>query len=121
MKRGRFLWTCCFGLLTLLACWQSVYPEPSEVKSNPKYADLLRFTVKAIPQDASAPSKSDGAPKIRRNQIVKIVLIGTPKSGYHTYPLTKRTSSQLPVQLSRMEFGKVTGVTLLWPITETEP
>lgn len=120
MRSRRYLGTCCFGLLLLLAAstWSAVGAN------NPKLnaLELLRFDVKAAPEDPFDPANqrdAKGVFKVRRGEVVKIVLVGTPKAGFHTYPLTTKTARQ--PQLSRLEFVKTPGITPLWPITETEP
>jgi thiol:disulfide interchange protein DsbD len=113
MKYGRFLTTVCFGLLAL--CTGPIWADGTA----PRNADLLRFGVKAVLDNSTPAPNSDGPLKVRRGQLVKLIFTGTPKAGFHTYPLTKRTARQDPAQLSSLKFGNVKGITRLWPITET--
>lgn len=85
---------------------------------------LINFQTRIVPEDPFDQANEQGWKgdfTVRRGQVVKVLVIGKPKPGYHTYPITKRTARQTEVQLSRMEIQKTPGVTPLWPITETEP
>jgi thiol:disulfide interchange protein DsbD len=57
----------------------------------------------------------------RRGQVVTLTIKGTPKPGYHTYPLTQRTAEQIPAQLSKLKWDETGGLKPLAPISETEP
>ncbi len=61
----------------------------------------------------------EGKLQLRRGATFYIVVMGTPKPTFHTYPLTRRTSEQSVSQLGTLTLeGK--GFTPLWPILESE-
>src|SRR5436190_23826793 len=105
MQSRRFVpsafWVMILGFLCTLIAWQWSHAQTGDIKGAGKTSDLIRFEVKAVPADPFDPANQQKSSadliKVRRNQVVKIVLTGTPKAGYHTYPLTKRTASQEPV------------------------
>jgi cytochrome c biogenesis protein CcdA len=61
--------------------------------------------------------------KVRRGEIAQLTITGTPKPGFHTYPLTQRSAdpAQDPSQLSTLTYGSVSGVQPLWPVVESNP
>jgi thiol:disulfide interchange protein DsbD len=61
--------------------------------------------------------------RVRRGETVKLTIIGAPRPGYHTYPLTQRSSdpAQDPSQLSSLRYSGIPGVQPLWPVTESDP
>jgi thiol:disulfide interchange protein len=110
MKSGR-----CFliflGVLMLWSVWQG-----SSVQADFGEGDLLKYEIK-VDEFTVVPENSSVPVKVRRGQVVKIVFTGTPKPGHHTFPLTKRTARQS--NLATLKFGKVKGITPLYPINET--
>lgn len=54
-------------------------------------------------------------------EVVRLTVTGTPAKGWHTYPLTKRSSEQSSGQLSRITFSGDSSLKPLWPVTETAP
>ncbi len=122
MKSSRLascFWVGGFTLFALAALWQ--WPRAdAQIKAAPvKADDLLRFEVQAVADPFL--EKPSGAVKVRRGQVISIVITGTPSDGYHTYPVTKRTSSQSTAFLAKLQLVNAPGVTPLWPIAETEP
>jgi cytochrome c biogenesis protein CcdA len=61
--------------------------------------------------------------KIRRGEIAQLTVAGTPRPGFHTYPLTQRSANpaQDPSQLCTLTYGSVAGVQPLWPVVESSP
>lgn len=76
-----------------------------------KTADLVRFEVHVEPKEA------------RPGQIVRLTIRGTPKAGFHTYPLTQRSedTAQDASGLSEMSYGPSPALAPLWPVTESAP
>lgn len=74
-------------------------------------ADLVRFEFTLEPGEG------------RRGQTVRLTITGTPKSGYHTYPLTQK--SEDPAQdesgLNRLVFTAPPGLVPLQPVIESDP
>jgi thiol:disulfide interchange protein DsbD len=60
---------------------------------------------------------------VRRGETVQLRIIGTPKPGYHTYPVTQRANNkeQSEEQLSKIVFDDPAGLVPLYPVHEPEP
>src|SRR5438067_7349313 len=73
--------------------------------------DRIDFAIRVMPRRA------------RRGETVQLTITGTPKPGFHTYPLTQRAGNpaQDISQLSTLKYGSVPGLQPLWPITESDP
>jgi thiol:disulfide interchange protein DsbD len=61
--------------------------------------------------------------RARRGQTVTLKIRGTPASGYHTYPLTKRSADPAHTEglAPKWTYESLSGLQPLWPVTETEP
>jgi thiol:disulfide interchange protein DsbD len=81
-------------------------PQPA-AKADPT-ANLLRFDVSVTPAEA------------KPGQVVRVTITGTPKEGYHTYPLTRRTEKQDEAGLSQLRYEPNPQLRPLWPVTESE-
>src|SRR5439155_17583764 len=59
----------------------------------------------------------------KRGETVQLVITGTPKPGFHTYPLTQRADNpfQDELALSKVIFDNTPGLQPLWPVKESEP
>jgi thiol:disulfide interchange protein len=77
----------------------------------PKTADRIDFQVAVTPTEA------------KRGETVRLTITGTPRKGYHTYPLTQRADSdaQPASQLSKLKFEDTPGLKPLWPVSESKP
>jgi thiol:disulfide interchange protein len=77
----------------------------------PATAALIDFKVSLSPREA------------RPGETVKLTITGTPKPGYHTYPITQRSADkeQPESQLSKIVFDRSSNFQPLWPITESQP
>jgi thiol:disulfide interchange protein DsbD len=73
--------------------------------------DRIDFVVSITPKEA------------KRGETVKLTITGTPRPGFHTYPLTQRADN--PIQdelaLSKLIFENTPGLQPLWPVTESDP
>ncbi len=87
--------------------------------------DPLTFNVKVVPDDPFDLKNQAGASgdpmKIRRGQVVKLVIEGKLKPGFHTYPLTARTGLQEPEKVWKYKLGETAGIAPLWPVIESPP
>src|SRR5262245_14156611 len=88
-------------------------PAPSDGSKTspgkaPATANLIDFDVKVEPAAA------------RRGEIIRLIIRGRPREGYHTYPLTMRSSQQDPVQLSRLNNPGNKDLKPLWPVAESD-
>jgi thiol:disulfide interchange protein len=134
--RRRFVW----ALLAVIAFGLSAAAQTKP--TDDPFSDANRFEGKASSQKATpavpfddpfAPRKSDRVEdridfivkvtpsEVRRGETAKLELIGMPRPGYYTYPLTQRTADQPEGQLAVLKYGKVPGVQPLWPVQETQP
>src|SRR5947209_5518927 len=87
-----------FGLLliALLPATQEAPAQPG-AKKDPLLEDLVSFKVRVEPEDPFDPANAQthsGGWKVRRGQIVRVAVDGTLTKGWHTYPITQRTSQQ---------------------------
>jgi thiol:disulfide interchange protein DsbD len=57
----------------------------------------------------------------KRGQTVRLTITGTPKPGYHTYPLTQRAPEQDATGLCQLSYEVVPGLRLLSPVVESDP
>jgi thiol:disulfide interchange protein DsbD len=73
-----------------------------------KLIEIIRFEAQASPA------------KVKRGELVRIVLTGTPAKGYHAFPITMRTPDQVPVH-PEIAYSGVDGIRALWPIMESDP
>jgi thiol:disulfide interchange protein DsbD len=88
-------------------------------------APLIDFEVALLPADPFADSNAVDAKNsaFRRGELFTLVITGTPKPGFHTYPMTERSSDpdQRESGLSRLIYKDMTGLQPLWPIQESPP
>ncbi len=111
---------CCLLALTLGA-------SPYELKPLPATAErkLIEFTVFLQPADPFAESNQVGdKPKVfQRGEVFTLVIKGTLKPGYHTYPATQRSAD--PAQdeglMSRLDFKDPPGVRRVGFLKESQP
>jgi thiol:disulfide interchange protein len=83
--------------------------------------DLVDFQAAILAEDPfSAANKVDApAAEFRRGETVRLTIIGTLKPHAYTYPMTQRAAEAQ--SLLSIEYDKSSGLTPLWPITETQP
>src|SRR5450631_1573117 len=73
-------------------------------KINP--ADLLSFQVAVSAADPFDESNRAGKKLlVRRGELVRLQITGIPREGFHTYPVTKRSSAQETSALTRLKYG----------------
>jgi thiol:disulfide interchange protein len=84
--------------------------------------ELIDFQVSVLPADPFSEQNQVGRPlTFRRGEVFTLVVNGTPRPGYHTYPVTQRTKSQSPGSLSRWWFAENKSLRPLGPVTESKP
>jgi thiol:disulfide interchange protein DsbD len=79
--------------------------------------DLINFEFLVIP------------PEVKRGEVLTLIITGTPKPGYHTYPMTQRSDdkdkdgveAQSESQLTTLHYGNAPAFKPLWPVTESTP
>jgi thiol:disulfide interchange protein DsbD len=80
-------------------------------KKPPATAERIDFKVELTPA------------RVRRGETVQLTITGTPRQGYHTYPITQRADNeyQPPEMLSKIKFEDAAGLQPLYPIHESKP
>ncbi|HJT78547.1 MAG TPA: hypothetical protein VJ739_15185, partial [Gemmataceae bacterium] len=80
-------------------------------KKAPATAPRIDFRVEITPATA------------RRGETVQLRIIGTPRKGFHTYPITQRAdnTNQDEAQLSKIVLDDAAGLEPLYPVHETAP
>src|SRR5438093_11999192 len=75
---------------------------PATAKGKPTpFDERIDFAITVTPQEG------------RRGETVQLTITGTPRPGFHTYPLTQRSAdreAQDPGQLSQLKYGEVAGL-----------
>ena len=109
--------------IVLLALSICASPAPGQTPTQKDASsDLISFQAAVSAEDPFDIANQAGKKfQVRRGQIFRLTIIGTPKKGWHTYPLTKRTTAQSAIMLSTLKFGQSKGLIPLWPIQESEP
>jgi len=113
------------ALLAIALLARPVQATPPDKAKTPPTATLIDFTVSLAPGDPFSEANQIDVPlkDVRRGSLVTLVITGTPKPGYHTYPITQRSSN--PEQgaggLSDLIIDENPSLKALWPITESEP
>ena len=96
------------------------FGQPKDKKVDP--SDLISFQVSLSAGDPFHAANQRGKKiQARRGEIVRLKVTGVPKKGYHTYPVTMRSSNQDPAGLTHFTYGDTKGLAALWPIEESEP
>jgi thiol:disulfide interchange protein DsbD len=88
----------------------SAAAKPASGRKDPS-EDRIDFQIAVEPKQA------------RRGETVRVSIRGVPRPGYHTYPLTMRSSdpSQDPTQLCQLTYERTAGLLPLWPVSESQP
>jgi thiol:disulfide interchange protein DsbD len=58
---------------------------------------------------------------VRRGEVLVLRIVGTPKTGFHTYPITQRSENQDENGLSKLTFKKNPIFSPIYPLKESEP
>lgn len=121
---GRLILPYALAFVTSLAIGTVTWGQ-TKGTAKPSAEELLAVTITVAAEDPFHPSNQLLPPKdgtklqFRRGQVARLQISGTPLKGFHTYPVTKRTSVQ--DQLTSLKLGDVKGLVPLWPTRETEP
>jgi thiol:disulfide interchange protein DsbD len=119
-----------FGSLPLSAGQEDPFAPANQAKNGPARKESKQATAKAASKGKRTPidDRIDFEITVmpreaRRGEVVHLTITGTPRPGFHTYPLTQRSSdpAQDPSQLSTLQFGTVPGIRPLWPVIESDP
>jgi thiol:disulfide interchange protein len=90
----------------------------------PATAKMIDFKVSIRPSDPFSEENQVGAKlkPIQRGTTFTLMITGKPKPGYHTYPMTQRSSddaAQPEIDLTHVVYESAPGLMPLWPVTET--
>jgi thiol:disulfide interchange protein DsbD len=103
----------------LLMAAAPVYGAPGALGGKQADEPRIDFTVDLQPWDAFAPANKVGAAKeFNRGDVIRLVIDGSPRKGFHTYPLTRQVEGQTSY-ISRITYAKNSDPLPLWPPTET--
>ena len=109
------------ALILLTVAGLTAHAESFAVGDAPSTAKRIDFKVDLQPQDPFSDANKVGAPRaFTRGEVLRLVIEGTPRPGFHTYPLTKQYKDQTG-NVSTIKYAKNDDVQLLWPVTETPP
>jgi thiol:disulfide interchange protein len=112
-------WFAALAVLTVVGL--TARADSFAVGKPPATADRIDFKVDLQPQDPFADSNKVGASRaFTRGEVLRLVIEGTPRQGFHTYPLTKQYQDQKG-NISTIKYAKNDDVQLLWPVAETPP
>ena len=117
---SQYVWTGPCALLFLTAALPA--RGESFAVNTPKTADRIDFQVDLQPADPFSDANKVGAPReFSRGEVVRLVIQGTPKKGFHTYPLTKQYQGARKLHQPYRSYGKNDDLQPLWPVAETPP
>jgi len=117
---ARYVWTG-LGALMLLTAGLPARGESFAVNT-PKTAERIDFKVDLQPADPFSDANKVGAARdFRRGEVVRLVIRGTPRKGFHTYPITRQYRGESQSSVSRIEYGKNDDIQPLWPVAESPP
>ena len=109
------------GLMLLTIAGLPAHAESFAVGEPPATANRLDFKVDLQPQDPFSDANKIGAPRaFRRGEVLRLVIQGAPRKGFHTYPLTKQYKDQAG-NVSSIRYAKNDDLQILWPVMETPP
>lgn len=119
---GQRQWTAWVGIVTLTVWFtltsraraQSVEPFSLEFKAPPSPSETTKAIAKHIDLQAKLIPERAG-----RGEVVRLVITGKPKQGFHTYPITRKVERQ--EQLSSLRIEADHGLAPLWPVRESTP
>jgi thiol:disulfide interchange protein len=112
-------WFAALALLTVASL--TGHAESFAVGDKPATANRIDFKVDLQPQDPFSDANKVGAPRaFMRGEVLRLVIEGAPRTGFHSYPLTKQYKDEAG-NISTIKYAKNADVQPLWPVTETPP
>ena len=105
------------GMIALIPAL--VHADPQDPFDPSNQAPVLSIRTKALLNVIDFDAKIS-SPKVKRGEVVRVALIGTPAKGYHAYPITEYTNEQA-VPDQEIKYTGIDGIKPLWPISETKP
>jgi thiol:disulfide interchange protein len=109
------------GALALAAAALPARGGESFAVNKPATAEHIDFQVDLQPWDPFSDANKVGVPReFRRGEVVRLVIHGAPRDGYHTYPLT-RQFKDMKGNADSIHYRDDDALRVLWPPTETPP
>ena len=110
------------AVLILTSAFYVVGQTPEKI-SPPATASRIDFSATLGAVDPFSDSNIE-EPKelaVRRGEVLILRIQGTPKTGFHTYPITQRTENQDENGLSKLTFKRNPVFSPIYPLKESEP
>jgi thiol:disulfide interchange protein DsbD len=133
-ERGRGPYRAGLGLLCalcvgLLMPASAIAAAPPSAKKLETTADRIDFSVavETWPEDPFSDANQAGisSKEVAAGSVIRVVITGKPRPGFHTYPLTRRADGQDEGQLSSLTFKEAPEAERvfwpLYPVKETQP
>lgn len=120
MMQLRSLFVIAALILTSAFC---VVGQSPEKISPPATASRIDFSATLGAVDPFSDSNFE-EPKeltVRRGEVLVLRIQGTPKTGFHTYPITQRSENQDENGLSKLTFKNNPAFSPIFPLKESEP
>jgi thiol:disulfide interchange protein DsbD len=109
------------GIVLLCGVLTAASPPTAQAAAQDKHVDFKESVSPADPfsdqNDVSYRNKLE----VRRGETFVVVIEGTPREGWHTYPVLKHTREQSTAQLSKVRLRESKDFADLWPVAESEP
>ena len=108
--------------LTLSPAFYVVGQSPEKI-SPPATASRIDFSASLGAVDPFSDSNIEGPKEltVRRGEVLVLRIQGTPKKGFHTYPITQRSENQDENGLSKLTFKNNPIFSPIHPLKESEP
>jgi thiol:disulfide interchange protein DsbD len=110
------------AVLILTSAFYVVGQTPEKI-APPATASRIDFSATLGAVDPFSDSNIE-EPKelaVRRGEVLVLRIQGTPKTGFHTYPITQRTENQDENGLSKLTFKRNPVFSPIYPLKESEP
>src|SRR5205823_5715154 len=108
--------SACLLVYSLAAAQEDPFAPINQAKRGNQETAAAVPKGKSTPIDDRIDFEITVKPKhARRGEVVQLTVTGTPRPGFHTYPLTQRTPNQEPSQLSTLTYGPAPGLQPLGP------
>lgn len=106
----------------LLLNWTAT-AHSQTLESAPTSPDSITFTVEVLAENPlSLLNQADQKTRLfRRGEVVRLVVVGRPRDGVNTYPITQRSSAQTELGLSKLTIHRLPGLRPLGPPKESDP
>jgi thiol:disulfide interchange protein DsbD len=110
------------AVLILTSAFYVAGQTPEKI-SPPATASRIDFsaTLGAVDPFSDSNIEEPKELSVRRGEVLVLRIQGTPKTGFHTYPITQRTENQDENGLSKITFKNNPVFSPIYPLKESEP